>query len=253
MLKLFRKIRHRFLQENRFNKYLLYAIGEIILVVIGILIALQINNWNTERQQRNLEVKILKEIQTNLSFDLIEIREDISVMDSIILASKEVIEFINTNDKPSTNFNYNVSKLKVVPHFNPNKSGYELLVSKGVEVIRNDSLRATISKLYESSYPYYEKYEEERIHFKATHLQPILIKYFTWFQSDDRAFFSDMNTTLKDFTELKESGDFLKVVNAASFESWFVQYRANDIERQIVDLIMFIENELKTDKSFGKN
>lgn len=253
MIKFFRKIRHRFLLENRFNKYLLYAIGEIILVVIGILIALQINNWNTERQKQELEVKILKEISANLHLDLYEIRDDIRVMDSVILASKKVITFINTNDIPSTNFNYNVSKLKVVPHFNPNKSGYELLVSKGVEVIGNDSLRATISKLYESSYPYYGKYEEERIHFKATHIQPILLKYFTWFQNEDRDFFSDMNTTLKDFTELKESGDFLKVVNAASFESWFVQYRAIGIERQIVDLITFIENELKIDKSSGKN
>ncbi|MFL0352072.1 hypothetical protein [Xanthomarina sp. GH4-25] len=56
-----------------------------------------------------------------------------------------------------------------------------------------------------------------------------------------------MNTTLKDFTELKENGDFLKVVNAASFESWFVQFRVKGIEKQIVSLITFIENELETD------
>ncbi|MBO0329511.1 DUF6090 family protein [[Muricauda] lutisoli] len=50
MLKFFRTIRQRLLSENKFNKYLLYAIGEIILVVIGILIALQINNWNEKRK-----------------------------------------------------------------------------------------------------------------------------------------------------------------------------------------------------------
>jgi len=47
MIKFFRKIRQRLLTENKFSKYLIYAIGEIILVVIGIIIALQGNNWNS--------------------------------------------------------------------------------------------------------------------------------------------------------------------------------------------------------------
>ncbi|PWI31186.1 hypothetical protein DI383_00490 [Flavobacteriaceae bacterium LYZ1037] len=55
-----------------------------------------------------------------------------------------VITYINTNNEPSADFNYNASKLKVVSHFNPNKSGYELYVSKGMELIRKDSLRAAI-------------------------------------------------------------------------------------------------------------
>ena len=45
MIQFFRRIRQKLLEENRFVKYLLYALGEIVLVVIGILIALQINNW----------------------------------------------------------------------------------------------------------------------------------------------------------------------------------------------------------------
>ena len=50
MIKFFRKIRQKLLSENKFSKYLIYAIGEIVLVVIGILIALQINNKNDERK-----------------------------------------------------------------------------------------------------------------------------------------------------------------------------------------------------------
>jgi hypothetical protein len=48
MIKFFRKIRQKLLTENKFSKYLIYAIGEILLAVIGILIALRINNWNKE-------------------------------------------------------------------------------------------------------------------------------------------------------------------------------------------------------------
>ena len=56
MIKFFRKISQRLLSENKFNKYLFYAIGEIVLVVIGILIALQINNWN-EQYKNNKKLK----------------------------------------------------------------------------------------------------------------------------------------------------------------------------------------------------
>ncbi len=66
MIKFFRKIRQRLLTENKFSKYLLYAIGEIVLVVIGILIALSINNWNEANKQKILEVKFLKRLKTDL-------------------------------------------------------------------------------------------------------------------------------------------------------------------------------------------
>jgi hypothetical protein len=70
MIKFFRKIRQRLLSENKFSKYMLYAIGEIVLVVIGILIALQINNLNEKRIQNELETQYLfslkEEFQSNL-------------------------------------------------------------------------------------------------------------------------------------------------------------------------------------------
>ncbi|WP_445752736.1 DUF6090 family protein [Polaribacter sp.] len=66
MIKFFRKICQKLLVENRFNKYLVYAIGEIILVVIGILIALQINNWNEERKNANEEKQVLTSLHANL-------------------------------------------------------------------------------------------------------------------------------------------------------------------------------------------
>ena len=60
MLRFFRQIRQRLLAENRFSKYLLYAVGEILLVVIGILIALQVNNWNEERKEAIQEERFLE-------------------------------------------------------------------------------------------------------------------------------------------------------------------------------------------------
>ena len=69
MIKFFRKIRQKLLQENRVSKYLLYAFGEIILVVIGILIALGINNWNETRKNNKEEKIVLNNIYENLEID----------------------------------------------------------------------------------------------------------------------------------------------------------------------------------------
>jgi len=70
MIKFFRKIRQKMLTENKFSKYLIYAIGEIILVVIGILIALQINNWNEVQKGKMKATTILKEIRSDMFKDL---------------------------------------------------------------------------------------------------------------------------------------------------------------------------------------
>jgi hypothetical protein len=75
MIKFFRKIRQNLLMENKTSKYFKYAIGEIILVVIGILIALQINNWNQKRINENNIVSILKEVQNDLKEDILKSKE----------------------------------------------------------------------------------------------------------------------------------------------------------------------------------
>ena len=83
MIKFFRKIRLKTLTENKFSKYLLYAIGEIILVVIGILIALSINNWNQEQQQK----KVLNNIYATIKADL---QQDIINIDKIVYSSQSI-------------------------------------------------------------------------------------------------------------------------------------------------------------------
>lgn len=70
MIKFFRHIRKKLVGKNRFSKYLIYAIGEIVLVVIGILIALQINNWNELQKTESLRIALLKNLKLDLESDL---------------------------------------------------------------------------------------------------------------------------------------------------------------------------------------
>ena len=82
MIKFFRKIRYDLMEKNKTGKYLKYAVGEIILVVIGILIALSINNWNEGRKDRIIEKSILLELGDNLE-------RNIALID---IANAEIIE-----------------------------------------------------------------------------------------------------------------------------------------------------------------
>ena len=88
MIKFFRKIRQNLLIENKTGKYFKYAIGEIILVVIGILIALQINNWNENRKAQKQETQIYTEIKS----DLLQTRNDINKQ---FLSIKKYLNQIN--------------------------------------------------------------------------------------------------------------------------------------------------------------
>jgi hypothetical protein len=88
MIKFFRKIRQNVLSEGKNGKYLKYAVGEIILVVIGILIALQINNWN----QANSDEKIANDYITNL---LTELRSDLDYFDQLLAKNKEQKTYID--------------------------------------------------------------------------------------------------------------------------------------------------------------
>ena len=94
MIKFLRKIRLRLIAESKFSNYLIYAIGEIVLVVIGILIALSINNWNEEKKEK-------KELNQYLSSLKENIKEDIQVLDSLI-KRRELI--INRSKKEQLNF-----------------------------------------------------------------------------------------------------------------------------------------------------
>ena len=71
MIKLFRKIRQNLLSEGKTSKYLKYALGEIVLVVIGILIALQINNWSENRKETRKEIKLAEQLLTDARADSI--------------------------------------------------------------------------------------------------------------------------------------------------------------------------------------
>ena len=150
MIKFFRKIRQKFLSENKFSKYLIYAIGEIILVVIGILIALQINNWNQERIDENYEITMLKEVKGALDKDISGIESQLEYLQEL---KQSVLKLAIIQNQPSYPDDSLYHHFEVVRKggigFSINSSPYESLKSSGLDKISNPELRNNISYLYE--------------------------------------------------------------------------------------------------------
>ena len=148
MLKFFRKIRQRLLKESRFSKYLLYAIGEIVLVVIGILIALQINNWNEHKKSREFEIFTLQEVRNNLINDSIQI-DGILVKRMSVNTSLHNLSTIDLTSMPIDQMAKDIANLWGFDRFFPNRNGYEALKSRGFQISHPD-LRSALGKYYEN-------------------------------------------------------------------------------------------------------
>ncbi len=220
------------------------------MVVIGILIALGINNWNEVKKTRILETKIFKELHSNLVLDIQELHADITYMGSINKAYANIKTYLETFNVPNESFYKTLSILRVTPHFDPNKSGYELLRSKGVEVISNDSLRNSISLLYERTYPYYRRYEEERLRFHVLHSEPILLNYFYMNFAPTPKYYGEFIITIEDYKKLQKDNAFYKLLSAITFENMAVRDRGQKAEVAIKALIKFIQFELESKKQF---
>lgn len=156
MIKFFRKIRQRLLSENKFSKYLLYAIGEILLVVIGILIALQLNNLNQQNQKKDLEFINLNALKKNLMDDLeIEIKPGIIYYAESKQAEKDILNnYQNSQGLSNDSLTSHYKKwLRRDWRFVFNSAAFDNLKSIGIDIISNDSLRASVSSIYNHLYP----------------------------------------------------------------------------------------------------
>ena len=99
MIKFFRKIRQDLLSKGKTGKYLKYAIGEIILVVIGILIALQINNWNEERKSDNKGKELIRLIYNDLNTDITNLNGVVKRLDEQLNAAENLLVIFESQNK----------------------------------------------------------------------------------------------------------------------------------------------------------
>ena len=144
MIKFFRKIRQRLLTENKFNKYLLYAIGEIILVMVGILLALQVNNWNESRKDNIKEQQILRQLKEEYNANLLQLEQKITHRKKIIEAATQILQYIDQPlDVNTNNLNSQLNVMIGSPAFKPIENN--LISSGNILLIKNEKLNRLLS------------------------------------------------------------------------------------------------------------
>ncbi|MAM29154.1 MAG: hypothetical protein CMC13_09030 [Flavobacteriaceae bacterium] len=178
MIKFFRHIRKRLIRENRFSKYLLYAIGEIVLVVIGILIALQINNWNEEKALSETELNILNVMLKNIQSDLGDMEFNVTFYNIRLKANQTVLQALKDPDNVPDTLAYTYANLGSNPYFIESTSAFDNLKSIGFEIIQNESLREEIMQLYGIKYQWMGELEDDHAKFYANKLEPLLLENF---------------------------------------------------------------------------
>ena len=152
MIKFFRHIRKSLLMENKTGKYFKYAIGEIILVVIGILIALQINNWNENRKQSIREASVLDELKQGLESNRNILEKRKLQFKAFQTKSKKLINHLEAK----RSYHDSLDQYFYVPtgnySFGISYATFENLKSQGLDIISNKDLRLNLVKLYEEDY-----------------------------------------------------------------------------------------------------
>lgn len=150
MIKFFRKIRQNLLSEGKTGKYLKYAVGEIVLVVIGILIALSINNWNESRKQNIREIETLSSIQESLKRDKIELESVIPSNNRIRNSIDVLLNHMEKNLPYQDSLSYHFFNSTTTWVANFQKSAFETLKSEGINLISNNDLRKDIVEYYDA-------------------------------------------------------------------------------------------------------
>ena len=152
MIKFFRNIRKTLLKEGKTSNYLKYAIGEIILVVIGILIALQINNWNSNRIKKQKEIVYITNIKRDLKEQLKTIEAQIDSETQINNVATPIIVYYKENQGFNIDsvFTRTIGKLTVRTTFIKNSPTYTELISSGnIDIIGDNILKDNIINYYQ--------------------------------------------------------------------------------------------------------
>ncbi len=152
MIQFFRKIRQNLLNEGKTTKYFKYAIGEIVLVVIGILIALSINNWNEENKKHKKEKELLSNVKTSIINNIDFINEDIKSHKTSIHSSDIVLDAVRNKKTYYDSLAYHIHIAPIFPNPDLSFTAYESLKSVGFDIISNTELKNEILNLYEVTY-----------------------------------------------------------------------------------------------------
>ena len=159
MLRLLRKIKPGKREGEKSGSFWRFAIAESVLIFLGILLALQVDNWNQERKDRKLERVLLSEMLGNLKVDLDDIKYSIKYLEQYQNSSQLVLDFLNSDLPWNDSLGRHFAQLMVMVLFDVNTSAYESLKSIGIDLIHNEKLRKGITNVYSVAYNHVQAHQ----------------------------------------------------------------------------------------------
>ena len=240
MIKFFRKIRQDLLSKGKTGKYFKYAIGEILLVVIGILIALQINNWNEEKKYRAQEKNLLTGLKEDLQESKKEIESAIIYNDSTIHFYKYILVNFENNEGVTPQFKKALGKITnwQIPYLT--YSTFESLKNKGLDLISDSSLRKNIIALYDNEFAYLiEDYDRAEWTMSENVSLPLTNKYIR------KSISNSYSSVPNNYEALRHNLEFINMTHSLIDLRQKGVKRCNSIMIKIDNIISKIDNEIK--------
>ncbi len=239
MIKFFRRIRKKLLSENKLSQYFLYAVGEILLVVLGILIAVQINNWSANKKELQLENKMLKEIKIALESDLDDISFNFDYQKDILKSQNTILEWLKSDKPYSDSLSRHFFKVVDGTSFLANYGSYETLKGIGVQLIKDDSLRKAILELYELRYDEYTLVSKQVNDYR-----------FQLISVENERFFNATSPFVKmkplDVQKLREgSGYTYHLTTLISWNQYLIEYKLLPTKLKLEKVIRQIEQKIE--------
>lgn len=153
MIKFFKSIRQELVMKNNTSKYFKYAIGEVVLVMVGILLALQVNNWNNKRLEKQLEVNVLKQARVDIQSMLNDMKGDQEILKLGINSHLNINSYIKDDVVYNDSMCFDFHWLMRDEYMYPITSAYDILKDKGLDLIENDSIRQGLQNVFEFMLP----------------------------------------------------------------------------------------------------
>jgi len=268
MIKFFRNIRQHMIKENKVSKYLFYAIGEILLVVIGIIIAVQIGNWNNKVNREKLEKVLLAQIKDELSSIYGDIESDLHILELGTRSNFRILDYIQENVSYADSMCFDFYWLAKDEYIYPESSVYSRIKEVGFDIIKNESVKQSLQRLYEAGFPriskdnsfhpdietyfaeYYQNHFEPNsdysLKFEAIFLSDT-IQYPIKYKAEGRTRFYTTGFVPLDFEALKKDPKFKMLMKQTEV---FRQYKLrvyNGVKNGIEKVLSLIDKELAND------
>jgi hypothetical protein len=222
--------------RRRSESFWVYA-GEFLLVFLGILIALQVENWSQDHKDRKLERVLLSEMLHNLEADLEDLEYNSGMQQRFLNSSQLVLEFLQSNGTWHDSLGRHFSQLMAGSVFDSNNSAYESLKSIGIDLVRNDSLRQQITLVYTARYTKLKTTHDLLFTYIFDHLYPSL-------RANLHTVIPRELTVPVNLENLRMDNGFIEELNMTIFIYRLFIGTCQEAREAIIELIEEIEKEL---------